>query len=403
MSVKGEIRALPGRVAKIPTRIWKFFWGGHIPRLAVLMFGVMFVGAFIVQFIERAANDSFQSLGGALWWAMITMTTVGYGDMYPQTSLGRLITGGLVFSGMALISVFTATIASVLTARRIREGRGLGKLDYRDHIVLCGWNDNAEKVIRNLIRLEAHRISDIVLVNDLPEDTINDVLLRYQEEVELKYVQGDFVHESVLHRANIREAQVAIILADVREDRQGKADDRTILATLAIKSLGSDVRVCAEILDGENAQHLRRADVDEIIIRGEYSGSLLASATSSPGIPEVVRELMDYESGNKLWRSDIPKTYVGRSFGELFEHFRKAHGTILVGIISEEQGMTMEDVLSDDFSVIDQFIKQKFSEAGKESLFEEGRRTEVKVNPSDDYEISENDAAVVISRMRVKS
>ena len=76
---------------------------------------IAFVAALAVLEAERAADDPLiNSFGDAMWWACTTMTTVGYGDTYPVTTLGRFIGVGLMIGGIALLGTVTATFASWL-------------------------------------------------------------------------------------------------------------------------------------------------------------------------------------------------------------------------------------------------------------------------------------------------
>jgi voltage-gated potassium channel len=73
---------------------------------------VMLLGAAGLYVVERQQNEAITSFGDALWWAVTTTTTVGYGDIYPRTTEGRLIAVVLMLTGIGVIGVFTATIAS---------------------------------------------------------------------------------------------------------------------------------------------------------------------------------------------------------------------------------------------------------------------------------------------------
>jgi voltage-gated potassium channel len=73
---------------------------------------VMVLGAFGLWIIERGENEALASFTDALWWAITTTTTVGYGDIYPRTGEGRLIAVVLMLTGIGLIGVFTATVAN---------------------------------------------------------------------------------------------------------------------------------------------------------------------------------------------------------------------------------------------------------------------------------------------------
>jgi voltage-gated potassium channel len=79
---------------------------------------LVFVGALAVLDVEQSAPDAkILTFGDAVWWAVATITTVGYGDMYPVTPLGRIVAGALMMSGIAVLGVVTASIASWLVQR----------------------------------------------------------------------------------------------------------------------------------------------------------------------------------------------------------------------------------------------------------------------------------------------
>jgi voltage-gated potassium channel len=79
---------------------------------------LVFVGALAVLDVEQSASDAkILTFGDAVWWAVATITTVGYGDMYPVTPLGRMVAAALMMSGIAVLGVVTASIASWLVQR----------------------------------------------------------------------------------------------------------------------------------------------------------------------------------------------------------------------------------------------------------------------------------------------
>lgn len=78
---------------------------------------IVFVSAVAILDVERGSDGPITSFGDALWWAMTTITTVGYGDMYPVTTAGRFIAAGLMFAGIATLGVVTASFASWLVER----------------------------------------------------------------------------------------------------------------------------------------------------------------------------------------------------------------------------------------------------------------------------------------------
>jgi len=360
---------------------------------------IVVVGASLFYFLENKTNKAISNLGDALYWAIISMTTTGYGDITPLTTGGKITAALVVLSGLVLLSIVTASIASVLVEKKIREGKGLEVIKLKDHLLLCGWNNNAEEVIESLIRnLDSGKIN-LVLVNELNEEELESLKFKYRN-YSFKFIRGNFTREEVLARANVTQAKAAIILADTSgQHTLEKADERTILATLAIKSMAPGVKTCAELLNSENKQHLQRAQVDEIIVRGEHIGNLLAGAAISPGLPRVLFHLLSPLEENNLWKVPIPTRFIGKSVRELAEYFRKEHQALLLALLTEQKGLGLEEILTDDMSAIDQFIKRKFAEAEKDYL-EKKERIIASINPPDDRLLTPEDSAVVIARKR---
>ena len=360
---------------------------------------ILLGGATSLYILEHRVNKTVDSIGDAVYWAIISMTTTGYGDITPSTTGGRVIAAVVVLSGLFLLSIVTATVASVYVEKKIREGKGLETITLKDHLVLCGWNSNAEEVIESLLRAMPAKKVHLVLVNELAEEELESLKFKYRD-YNFRFLRGDFAHEEVLARANIAKARSAILLADTSAHHSlEKADERTILATLAIKSISPEVKTCAELLNPENKQHLRRANVDEIVVQGEHIGNLLAGATISPGLPRIISSLLSPAEENNLWKVAIPPRFIGKTVAELSAHFRKEHQALLIGLLSERKGLVLENILTDDFSAIDQFIKRKFEEANKD-YFGKKDRIQATLNPPEDLILTEDDSAVVISSQR---
>jgi len=130
-------------------------WFRHLIRNSFFQVGaglliVMVIGGFIVIYLETGPITEKET---PFWWAIVTMTTVGYGDFYPATPEGRFFAVIIMFAGISLVSLLTATISSIYVAKRIREDKGLEKVNISDHIILCGWNKNAESIIDSLKNL----------------------------------------------------------------------------------------------------------------------------------------------------------------------------------------------------------------------------------------------------------
>jgi voltage-gated potassium channel len=386
--------SIPGWFVRVGGRIIKTLRGSlrsELVLIAVLLVGFSVVGAISFYYVEPT-----HGLGESFYWSLVTMTTVGYGDVTPKTQQGRVIATVLMFAGVSILALISASIASFLVERRFKEGKGLSQVNSKDHLVVAGWASQGEVVLRNLNVAAPAEMREVVLINEIGEQEIDALTAKYKN-VKIRYVHGDPTHDFVLKRANVDQAAVAIVLAgrfgnDITEDA---VDSRTIKVVMGLRSFSSDLRVFAEVRSVQNEQHLLRAGADEIISPAEMGANVLANVPLSPALPLLLKELLAFH-GNGFQTMDIPSRYVDQPVEELFEHYRKVDA-ILVGLVSERKNLALDDLLQDtQGSFIDAFIQNQF--AHLEQGIEERSRFHVRVNPSNDELIRTGEQAMVIIR-----
>ncbi|MBW1667461.1 MAG: NAD-binding protein [Deltaproteobacteria bacterium] len=319
----------------------------------IILYGALALFFTDRYYITKGATGIFD----ALYWAIVTIATVGYGDIVPVSKAGKIFALMIILSGPVLLSFITASVASIFVEKKIKEGKGLETIRSKDHIIICGWNENADTVINGLLVQLKGTLPKIVLVNELEEEDIQSIQYRYRDQ-DLGFVKGNFVKEDVLARANLLRARAAIVLADVSGGRKiEKADERTIFSSMAIKSMAPKLRTCAELIYPENKEHLLRTKVDEIVIRGETTGSFLATAAISPGMGDSIKLLVSNQDENKLWRIPVPAKLAGKTISEVVPYLRNKFGALLLAVVKEQESMKLEDILSDDSTFIDEFIR----------------------------------------------
>ena len=355
------------------------------------IFLVMILGGLVLRMLEIGKITEGEA---PFWWAIVTMTTVGYGDFTPKTLEGRMFAVFVMFAGISLTAMFTAIISSIFVAKRIREEKGLEKLNIKNHIILCGWNRNADKIIHSIQYLAEAPRKNIVLINDLDEEEIARLKTRYRK-IRLHFVVGDFTSEQVLEKANLEAAETVIIIPSDINDSIQNPDDKTIRAALTIKGLEPNIRLIAYLHDRENLTHIKRANADEVVISDDFGAYMLASHVMDPGIPQTVNRLLDNVSKNRFKRVDIPSEFIGKPFDNLFNHFRKKNNSILVGVFSEEENLGIGEILSADTLALDAFIERKLKEGGI-SLKEESKIS-LEINPGSNYRIKDGNRAIIIT------
>ena len=363
-------------------------------QIITVIIVVMMLGGWAISRLEVSPGGEPKLAEGnnPFWWAIVTMTTVGYGDFAPKTPEGRLLAIVIMFAGISLTALLTATVSSIFVAKRIREDKGLETLNTTDHILLCGWNRMVDSLIDSLQSMNESDKLDIVMINDETEDAISAIRNKYGN-VKFRFVRGDFTREAILEKANLEKAKIAVILPNEGLEAGSHPDEKTIFATLTIKTMAPSCRVVAYITERDNLTHIRRANADEVILSDDFGAYMVASHVIDPGVPQTVELLLDSHQPGTLKRVPIPEEFVGESYNKLFDHFR-SKGWVLISVYSEDEQIGIGEILSSDSSALDAFIERKLKEAGH-SLGDENK-TAVVVNPTDDYVIKENERAVVI-------
>ncbi len=365
--------------------------------LILAVVSLIFLGAVGFALTEPGEGTWLVRLGRGAWWALVTLTTVGYGDVVPITTLGRLVAAGVILGGVLSLSLITATVASVFIERKFRQERGLEPVKISQHILLLGWNEEGEALLDQLLKRLPPDIP-LVLVNKQPPEQMEALFNLYPLHTPI-YLRGDYSREEVLLKANVLQAFKAIILADRQPDETAaQVDQRTLFTALTLKGLHPKIRILAELLRSENRTYLERAGAEDILIRGQYDSSLLAGAIASPGIYRVLVTLLAAE-GQNLWAVEIPSRFHGRPLSELAAHLRDSHQSLLIAIYIEARALSLEDLLAEEPSAIDDFIRRKFAETKMTHLL--GRtKVEYQVNPPGSTIMGPRQVAVVIAPQR---
>lgn len=385
-------------LAETLVSIIRTLWRERVFTLILFTAGLIFFGGLGFFWVEPAEGaGGLEHFGQGLWWAVVTVTTVGYGDITPKTVAGRCIGVLLMVGGLVSLSLVTATVASIFIERKFRRERGLETIKCTHHILLLGWHYDGETLLDQLLR-RLPRSVPVVLVNQLPPERMDGLRLRYPDR-EIFFVWGDHSREEILQKANVRGAAKAIALAGRHEgETAAEVDQRTLITALTLKSLNPKIRLITELLRPENKVYLERAGADLILLRGQYDSSILAGAVASPGLFHILDALLNAE-GYTVWSVPVPPAFHGQPVKELAAYLKQQHQALLIAVYSEGRTLSLEDLLGDEPSPIDDFIRSKFVETGMSHLL--GRtKMEFAINPPEDFILQPHHQAVVIaSRM----
>jgi voltage-gated potassium channel len=365
-------------------------------RVGLFLTVLVAASMFGILYFEAELNAAFTGLWDTLWYSIVTITTVGYGDKTPLTVGGKIV--GLLLMGMGVIvmAAVTGRIASFLVEQQLRKREGLLKLkNLQNHFIICGWRRELEKVIEGVLaRNPQFDISDIVLINNVGAEQMQPILQNPAYRG-IGYINGDYIEEETLQRARIRQAARILILADFGRDySMQEVDSRTVMAVLTIESLTKRIYVCAELLDAKFEKYLQLANCDEIILSREYSKLILAGASTASGVSQVLMDLLDTAGGRGLETRDIPGWLVGQPFGKLCDYFSATYGSIAIGLMENtgnfyqrKREALNEAQMTPDISTLVQNLRSvKELVANKPVL-----------NPGREYTVKKNSRAIVVA------
>ncbi len=131
-----------------------------VVAVTVVTTAIVTVSSFLLWILERdQQGTNINSYGDSLWWAMETITTVGYGDHHPTTFAGRLVAGGLMVIGVALVGVITATVVTWFFSELdvLREVREIEAEEEKAGAVLVDILTQLSRLNERLDRLESSR------------------------------------------------------------------------------------------------------------------------------------------------------------------------------------------------------------------------------------------------------
>jgi voltage-gated potassium channel len=372
---------------------WQLVRDKGLWRIIIFLVAILTSAALLVHLIEHRHNSQFSNLFDAFWWAIVTLSTVGYGDITPVSTIGKLITSLYILASVITVSLITASISSFYISKLIQEGKGLSQIKHEQHVVLLGWNSSGNRIIEHLNQ-HLPKVP-LTMVNQLAEEAVNELLHLFKDK--LSFVRGDFTREAILKRANISAARAVIIIPDTSTTQsEASLDERNLLAVLTVKAIAHSTNVVVYSHSLESRPHLKRAGADAVITPENWLASTLAAQVSHPGINELLGKMLYSPASYRLYEAAIPGEYIEKTYGELEQKYL-AEGKLLLGTIMEERSIHIQDILSDDSSYLDDFIRRKFAEAGRSHIKDNNH--EARVLPDRNQVIGEKETAIYLGRV----
>lgn len=321
--------------------MFKWMRANPATTAVLIMLVVLFTVPLVIWKFEAGAEGA--NIAGpfdGIWYGIVTMLTVGYGDRFAVTTGGRIFASAMMIVGVIGMSVVTAKISSIFLEKALRDRRGLVDTETLDrHFIICGWKSEMSTLLRHVLSSSGLGPEKIVMVNNAPDSEM-ETLYDFPDLKKVKHVRGDFFQVDILRRAAPERARKVLILADATPGAKGavptrtEADARTVMTAMTLSNIAKGTPIAAEILDSQMDQYLRLAGVHEIIYSRDYSRLLLAMASTGTGVTNIFHDLLDPSSPHMMTTADIPADGFNQTFEKLRQLFRANHpGFELVGIL----------------------------------------------------------------------
>ncbi len=298
------------------------------------------LGGGSLYLIERDHNPDIHSIFDGAWLALVTLTTVGFGDLTPITPLGRVITSILMVGGMFTLAMFAGIIGhSLLNAVLSVREEQFRMSTYANHIVVCGYEEGMVLLLDTLVAEHDPESTKIVLIADLDRP--------HEIPAELYWVRGDPTKESELDKVRLDRA-AAVVVAGARHTSPQQADAVTLLTVFTIRSHLAKKRntsqrqrpvyLVAEILDSENVEHARAAGADEVIETRRLGFSLLAHAIEHHGTADTLSQVV-LRGESSLYVGVMPAGFEQRTYGEMTAGLDlRGRGGLVIGVTHGHSG-----------------------------------------------------------------
>jgi len=376
-----------------PLSLWRRLTASTLATTLALVVVILFLASLGFYYVELRANPE-RTLFDAVWWAVVTVSTVGYGDIVPTTVPGRLIGMCIMGSGIGIMAALTGNLASALIERRNRKQQGLLPVKTSGHALVLGMNAHSPDLIKALAATAPpSRGPAVVVVASMTPEAFAEATVDLGLEDRLAFCRGNPAQEAVLGRASPCSARAAYILSNEGVS-PGDADQQCLLTALTFRGLAPKVPLYAEALLEANRKHLTRAGVDVTLIQGELTGRALGAIGEHPALWHFLERLLG-ESGHRgMGARLISREERGLRWSQLVAKAAAAGGELPVAVFRLKRDITIKDLLDAD-SALDQFILELFAAYGQEGRIGQ-QGPNVLLNPGDAVDLAAFDGLIVL-------
>lgn len=310
-----------------------------------LLGGLLFLGLFLLPYLEQtyapeAAN--IQTVGDTVWYALVTLTTVGYGDYYPVSAPGQVVGALFVLSSLGVLGLLIGKVADLFTSYRERRRLGHHGIDTSGHIVIFGWNGSTERIIEQ-VRVLDRRI--VVVTTD--RDAVDTIHERFSTAVFPLY--ADFEDADLLSRVNLSDADRALLNIE--------SDTDALIHLLNLRKDFPEVEFVVAAQNEELRETIEHAGLTKAVSARTNAAHLIASVIFEPDVAIFAQDLIttaqdDADHDLQQYEIQPGSPAVDHSYGELFRTLYDTRDVVPIGVVKPgPDGPMLHKLPADDLSL----------------------------------------------------
>jgi len=283
----------------------------------------------LLIYVEKDSNQSaIKDYQNAIWYSVVTLTTVGYGDLFPATLYGRIIGYIFILMSLGIFGILIGQFSTLMATIKENKRLGYNGTTFTDHAVIIGWNDFGRMVLEQLIGVG----KNVAIITNNKEDIDHIHDKHGSKNVFPLYL--DFDNQEALNKANIEQS--SIVFVNLLNDTE------KLVYILNLRKRYPDLEYVVTLDNGDLKNTFISAGVTNTISSHELSSKLLASYMFEPDVASFSESVMsfaqsdtDYDMKQFLVTSHNP--YVGKAYQEVFFDLKKRYNSVILGITKRDK------------------------------------------------------------------
>lgn len=308
----------------------KGFKGFRVAFTVITVFLFFIIASIVLIHFEKKHEDSnINNFPDAIWYSIVTLTTVGYGDKVPVSHIGRVIGSVFVIVSVGLYGYLISQLTIFFRNMQENQKLGYNGTKFSNHAVIIGWNDFAKVVTEQLV-LVGNKVA--IVTND--KDSI-DLIYKDFDQKQVYVLFTNFDNLELLKKANIQIASAVFINLD--------NDTEKLVYILNLKKKFY-LKNFVVMLDNANLKDtFYGAGVSYIVSKNEISSRLVASFIFEPDVANYCEDIMSYPVDDedydiKQYKVISKNPFIDHKYKDVFLDLKKKYNCILIGLSKEKGG-----------------------------------------------------------------